>query len=197
MSDVQKRPYNTVFPIARRIVTTLAPHCERIELAGSLRRDRDMIGDIEIVALSAPVTNLVGDVIGTELDRFFAQHTVAFTKNGDRYKQFPYGSFVVELWLPTSAAHWGCIFQIRTGSHDFNMWIQRQVAPAAGVMFRGGRLYKRLKSGGREVRGALLETPQETDVFDALGLPFIPPEHRDDGLWLQHVGDNAVTRETT
>ena len=51
MSKVSKRPFSEVLPIAQHIVDSLSPFCERIELAGSLRRKRPMVGDIEIVAI--------------------------------------------------------------------------------------------------------------------------------------------------
>ncbi len=39
--------------LAERIVTTLSPACERIEIAGSIRRGSSTVGDLEIVAIPA------------------------------------------------------------------------------------------------------------------------------------------------
>lgn len=181
MSETTKRPYDDVFPVAQHIVKKLAPHCERIEIAGSLRRGREMIGDIEIVALPQPIRDLfenkARDV--TYLDAFLAEKGVQFAKNGRKYKQFAYGAHTVDLFLPAGPEQWGSIFTIRTGSHDFNMWVMQKRAPAVGVKFRGGLIYGR--------GGTLLSTPEETDVFDALQLPWIPPQHRDDGRWMEYA----------
>lgn len=178
MSQTTKRRYDEVFPVASHIVEKLAPHCERIELAGSLRRGRSMVGDIEIVALPTLIHNLVGDPVGSHLDGFLAGAGVVFSKNGPRYKQFDYGAFTVDLFLPASPAHWGWRFMQSTGSHDFNMWLVGPVKARAGVVFSGGLLYR---------DGVQLHTPEESDVFDALGLPWIPPAKRDDEKWFAYL----------
>ncbi len=59
MSTTTKRPIQTVMPIAQRLLSALAPNCHRVELAGSLRRGRPMVGDIEIVAIPIRPTNLL------------------------------------------------------------------------------------------------------------------------------------------
>ena len=50
MSTGIKRPYEQVQPIAQSVLDGLAPSCSWIQLAGSLRRQKAMIGDVEIVA---------------------------------------------------------------------------------------------------------------------------------------------------
>lgn len=45
-----KLPYEHMLSIALPVVELLRPRCKRIEIAGSLRRRREEIGDIEIVA---------------------------------------------------------------------------------------------------------------------------------------------------
>jgi DNA polymerase/3'-5' exonuclease PolX len=37
--------------LAAKLVAQLAPYCERIEVAGSVRRQKDIVGDIELVAI--------------------------------------------------------------------------------------------------------------------------------------------------
>lgn len=182
MSKSPKRPYAEIFPVAKRIVERLRPYCQRIELAGSLRRGRPLVGDIELVALPRAQLDLFGNSTGsrTLLDRFLEESGVQFAKNGKLYKQFAYGRHTVDLFLPASPEHWGSIFQIRTGSHGFNMWIQNAVALAADVRFKEGRLYRRSDS-------LLLDSPEEDDVFRHLQLPWIPPQHRDDEQWLAYV----------
>jgi DNA polymerase/3'-5' exonuclease PolX len=48
--DYPKLPYTHAKRLADRLVELLAPHCERIDIAGSIRRQCAEIGDIEIVA---------------------------------------------------------------------------------------------------------------------------------------------------
>jgi DNA polymerase/3'-5' exonuclease PolX len=53
---------HTAQPIADRVRDLLAPHCDRIEIAGSIRRQKADVGDIEIVAIPKTVTD--GDLFG-------------------------------------------------------------------------------------------------------------------------------------
>jgi DNA polymerase/3'-5' exonuclease PolX len=63
MSAAVKFPYPVVLPIAGRIVEALRPYCERIEIAGSLRREKPMVGDIEIVAIPRRPVDLFGEPV--------------------------------------------------------------------------------------------------------------------------------------
>lgn len=189
MSAGKKQPYAAALPVAERLVDALWPHCERIEIAGSLRRQRAFVGDIELVALQRVTETREFNLFGEEtaVSRTYQLHEfltgkVELTKGAQpdaKYKSFMYGRFKVDLFLPETADHWGSIFTIRTGSHDFNLWLMNVAAPQAGVKFRGGRLWR---------DGVVLETPEERDVFAALGLRWIPPDEGRDGQgWLAYT----------
>ena len=185
MTYKAKRPYREVMPVAQHLLEKLAPFCHDIMIAGSLRRQRAMVADIEIVALPRRQPDLFGGDSDhsdqpTWLDMFLAEKLPgsAWIKNGRKYKQFMYGRYQVDLFLPKSAAHWGCISLIRTGSHEFNLWLVNDARLDAGVLFDDGRLWR---------GGYLLDTPTEEDVFRELGLPIIPVEFRDDGKWFDYL----------
>lgn len=185
MSDNIKRPFSDVFPVARHIADTLAPFCQRIEMAGSLRRERPFIGDIELVAIPHYQTDLTGQTrpdIPTELDRFLATKLGnKLSKNGAKYKSFAYGKLKVDLFL-TVPANWGNIFTIRTGSGDFSKWLVRSVG-WGGAMPLGMR-----QKDGCLWRGAeRIDCYEESEFFDALGIPFIPLDMRDDEEWQMAV----------
>lgn len=173
MSATPKHPLPIVLPVANRIVDALRPHCARIELAGSIRRERPTVGDIEIVAVPIRPVNLFGDPAAgpTSLD-VFLDSKVVFTRGGERFRQFAYGNYTVDLFL-TDADTWGSIYTIRTGSWEFSRWLvtsqsARGAAPP-NIQFRDGRLYE---------SGRLLSTPEEPDIFAALGLAYIHPMER-------------------
>lgn len=46
-----KLPLQHAEQLAHRLVELLTPHCERIDVAGSIRRKKQEVGDIEIVCL--------------------------------------------------------------------------------------------------------------------------------------------------
>lgn len=173
MSATTKSPRAVILPVAEHLVAVLGQFCTRIELAGSLRRQTAMVGDIEIVASPVPQLDLFGHPIAasTDLDTFLRDR-VALIKDGPRYKQFVYRGYTVDLFLATSKT-WGSVLTIRTGSADFSHWLvtSRQAGGARphAVAFIDGRLH---------AHGRLLSTPEEPDVFAAIGLAYVDPVER-------------------
>mgnify|MGYP003619576969 CR=1 FL=1 len=174
MSTSIKKSFAVVRPVAERLVAALGPYCRRVEIAGSLRRQRDMVGDIEIVAIPRRPTDLFSQEMDgpTLLDRFLDEQGVPFGKRGQKFQQFRYGRYSVDLFLPTVDT-WGSVFTIRTGSAEFTKWLVTSRAAGGAcpdeVNFHGGRLY---------AHGRLLATPEESDVFNAVGLAYVPPAER-------------------
>ena len=61
-----KMPYSYALNLAQALETTLHFGCERTLIAGSLRRQKKEIGDIEIVVMPKiePITDMFGHVRG-------------------------------------------------------------------------------------------------------------------------------------
>lgn len=179
MSDTEKRPYAQVYAVACALVEALRPHCHRVEIAGSLRRKKAMVGDIEIVAIPKLHTNLIGESLATsEIDDLLAKWPVALHKNGAKYKAFsfewqPGWTFKVDLFLQPDPATWGYNFMVRTGSAEFSKRMVTQQAfrgyKPAGIEVRDARIWR---------NGTLLDTPEEADVFKVWGMDFVKPEDR-------------------
>ncbi|MEW6287659.1 MAG: hypothetical protein AB1509_15670 [Chloroflexota bacterium] len=55
-----KLPLPEAQKIAARVIDALAPHCQRIEVAGSIRRQSPQVGDIEIVCQPKTGADLFG-----------------------------------------------------------------------------------------------------------------------------------------
>lgn len=178
MSEHPKQPYAAMKRCADLLVERLRPACYRIEIAGSLRRGKPFVSDIELVAIPKPLTNLLGESMEeTEVDTLLDGLPVTFTKRGRKYQQFYFdGSqapFYVDLFLQPDPATWGVNFLIRTGSSDFS---QKMMIP----LRQGG-----YKPDGLEIRearlwhnGAMLPTPEERDIFDYYGMRFVEPKDR-------------------
>lgn len=175
-----KLPLSQALPLAEKIAKELRPYCARIEIAGSIRRKRPEIGDIEIVCIPLTQVNLFGDPGGSLLDpelEYLIQEEriIRGDKWGPKYKKFHPASkpdIAVDLFI-TTAPEWGYTFTIRTGSADFSA---RIVTPKQ----KGGYLPGHLQVGYCRLwkNGQALETPEEEDIFKALGLEWIPPEER-------------------
>lgn len=68
MSDKVKFPRADALKVARFLCVTMADHCVRLLCAGSLRRRKEMVGDIELVFIPEMTTQAVD---------FFAAETVS------------------------------------------------------------------------------------------------------------------------
>lgn len=171
-----KMPYETAIQVANKLASRLAPLCDRIEIAGSLRRGKPEVGDIELVAIPRQYEDLFGTATRSALPliTLLEANGIQVVKSGNRYIQAVIGGKVgLDLFL-TTPEEWGCIFLIRTGSAEF---AHRVVTPKR----YGGLCPSHLRfKDGRLMNGSqALPTPEETDVFNVLGLAYIQPEARE------------------
>lgn len=168
--------------LANHMLEILSPECDRIEIAGSIRRQKPEVGDIEIVLIPKPIYDLFGlPLYGADrIEAALHREGFELLKNGDHFKQArvsPRGQVNFDIFL-TTPEQWGVIYTIRTGSADFSHWL---VTPRQ----QGGALPSSLRvADGRIWSGkTALETPEEADVFRAAGLNWIPPMDRREGEW--------------
>jgi DNA polymerase/3'-5' exonuclease PolX len=181
MSTGDKILYAAALAVAQALATILAPVCERVLIAGSLRRQKEEVGDLELVVLpkTEAILDLFGEPCGERslLDDALADIAPVRTKDGERYKQFMWEGMPVDLFIATRDT-WGCVATIRTGSADFTRWLvtsRRQGgACPSHLNFKEGRLW---------LGETALETPEELDVFDALNQRWIEPIERIAGRW--------------
>lgn len=160
----------------------LEPFCERIEIAGSVRRRKPLVKDIEMVAI--PKLEIRRNLFGEEMERVNRMEEIfpemrangcVFSKNGERYKQIysPLDELVLDLFIVLPPAQWGVIFTIRTGPADFSRKIVTQRS-------KGGLLPDDywVANGCAANGDGVVPMPEETDFFRLLGIDFISPELR-------------------
>lgn len=108
MSDRPQRDLASALCVAEAVLAELAPGCERIALAGSARRRKPQVSDLELVAIPRPQTDLYGTPTGSLLDPILeglvAAGRMQSIKGGSRYKQFLLvrSGMVLDLFLVTS-----------------------------------------------------------------------------------------------
>jgi DNA polymerase/3'-5' exonuclease PolX len=202
--------------IAEDLVEEMRPFCERVAIAGSIRRGKPDVKDVEIVAIPQwqGVTvgvDLFGDVT-TEanlLHGWAEQNRIRWIKPGTpeiiSWPVRPEGKYwrgylagvdmKLDLFL-CEPGNWGTIYLIPTGSADFSAQVAFR-AFAVNAHFEGGWLY----TGGemqwpdprsnraRVVGGTRTDTPEEEDAFRLLGLRVTPPEFRRDGHDVRSLHD--------
>ena len=155
-----------LMPLAERIVAELG-RCEavvRCEPAGSLRRFAETGKDIDIVAA---VTNRL-----TVAEAFVGQEWVAdvASRGDNRVAAVAHDGTVVELRMVPPEVY-GNLLQHLTGSKHHNVAL-REAAVRAGL--------KVSEYGIEEVEtGEVLACEHESEVYDRLGMDWIPPELRE------------------
>lgn len=189
MADKTRIPLEHARLLADEVVALLEPSCDRIAVAGSIRRRRPDVGDVEIVCLPryeviqadlfAPGEGLNRDLLTARCSDLLADGTLAHRPDvnghpafGAKFKRLLYRGVPLDLFSPLPEC-WGVVFCIRTGPAEFS---HRLVTPRR----QGGLLPGWLRvSEGRIWRAqTALRTPEEEDVFAAIGLDWIPPEKR-------------------
>lgn len=165
-------PLGEAEKIACKYADMLMPYCERIEIAGSIRRRKAEVGDIEIVAKPLPALDLFGSPNG--------YHDLSLplpaVKNGQRYKQYALPEGInLDLFIVLPPAQWGVIFALRTGGAEFS----RKLVTAKRYGGYLPSLYI-IRDGAvrRQDTGEVVPTPEESDFFALLGLDFISPQER-------------------
>jgi DNA polymerase/3'-5' exonuclease PolX len=189
--------------LAYNLLGSIRPHCQRAEIAGSIRREKAEPGDIEIVciatSITTPLLNLFGETVDVitlnHLDNALAmlyqegvwQLDADANRNGSRYKRLRHIDTGVgcDLFI-TTPRQWGGIFTIRTGSRDFAQGLARK-ALRMKMFIEGGLLHdherrysddlieKPLPCPAGENCLKIIETPEEQDFLNALGISWLDP----------------------
>ncbi|MBM4278053.1 MAG: DNA polymerase/3'-5' exonuclease PolX [Deltaproteobacteria bacterium] len=153
------------FPVAKRIVETLRKRTgsEKIEWAGSLRRMKENVGDIDILA-TGPQKEKIIDAF-THLSEVKEVLASGETKASVTVE----GGLQVDLRVVEEGSY-GAALQYFTGSKGHNIHL-RGIARARGIKINEYGVFKgEKKIGGKE----------EKDVYKALGMVWIEPELRED-----------------
>jgi DNA polymerase/3'-5' exonuclease PolX len=168
--------------IANAVLSHIMPSIDRGEIAGSIRRQKDVVGDVEIVAISTQrdrLLSLLSDV---------GQHIKPGVPGAVPWSPTASAKYLrvrlqegmnLDLFM-ASPENWGGLFLMRTGSgagldgNSFNGF-------TPGIFSR----WKKLSGGGRMTdcmptmpTGEQLWIPEEKDFFDLLEMNFVPPAER-------------------
>ena len=180
--------------VAERLAELMSPFCARVEIAGSVRRSCPEVKDVELVAIPrwTERPGAAPSLFAAEAERVNLLHEWAVTEaagagvrwikpgtpdvvdwgpkpEGKYWRALVDDSIKLDLFL-ASAENYGLILAIRTGCAEFSQALMTYAKHRTPYHVEGGYL--------RDREGAVLETPEERDVFKALKLDYVLPRER-------------------
>lgn len=170
---------------AYELKNALSPFCERIEIAGSLRRGKPEVGDIELVFIpkmddrqidfftSAPVDTASEKITGLLNDEVISKRPNVngdFTW-GERNKLAIHASGIPVDFFSTKADNWWVSLVIRTGSKETNL------ALTMGAQKKNATL-NAYGCGVTWSDGSITKATSERHVFEMCGVAYQEPQFR-------------------
>ncbi len=171
-------PLGQVYPLVMRLVEALREHpgVQAISPAGSFRRMKESVGDVDI---------LVASPKGREVVEAFV-HLPGVTRvlaAGETKGSVIVEDFQVDLRVVPPES-WGAALQYFTGSKDHNVHL-RGLARERGLKISEYGVFR----GTQRIAGK-----EEAEVYAALGMVWIPPELREDRGEIERALSGALPR---
>lgn len=179
---IGKIELSTARNLVDQILQHVTPALDRVEVAGSIRRCKPVVGDLELVGIPADrgrLIRLLGEV-GEHIKPGCPGAVPWTPKESAKYLRLRLPQEMnLDFFLGTSD-NWGGLYMMRTGSaatpdgNTFNGFIP-------GIFQR----WKKRSGGGRmtdcmptTTEGVQIAVPEEQSFFDLLDMDFVPPEER-------------------
>lgn len=188
MSGKVKYPRSMALEVARELVGALRLASERIIVAGSLRRRKSEVGDVEIVYIPRQMAVQTGlfetdtervNVAESVLEDLLAKGVISKRLNthgseiwGERNKLARHNNTGIPVDLfSIEAKYWWNYVVCRTGSAETN------IAICNAAIARGWQ-WKPYRGGFLDENGNLVSVCDERNVFETVGLKYLEPWER-------------------
>ena len=170
---------NVALDLAEDLVAAIGavPGCKKCDYAGSLRRMRETVGDIDILATATDSAPLMAALVARpEVAQVIGSGTTKTSIRTDKGLQ-------VDLRV-VPPADWGAALVYFTGSRAHNIKLRGR-AVKDGLKLSEYGLFD-VESGKK------LASRTEKEVYKALGLPWIPPMLREDRGEIEAAADGTL-----
>ena len=188
MSDKKRYPYQDAIAVAGELLSLLEQHCHRIVIAGSLRRRKADVGDIELVYLPRMGERAV-DLLAKESYSIADAAIDNMTRSGFITKRpningvFTWGAknklavhaasgIPVDFFAVPEEKNWWVSLVVRTGGKETNLKLTTTGAQ------RLGRSLNAYGCGVTCSDYSIIPATSEEDVFRLCGVPYQDPEKR-------------------
>jgi len=168
-----------IMPTVEQIIRSLKKlkEVKKINVAGSVRRMKETIGDVDILIVSENSKKVMDFFVSLPgVMRIWGKGA---TRASIRLKE----GFDVDLRV-VSEKSYGSALQYFTGSKEHNI-MTRKIAMEKGLKLNEYGVFKGSK---------MLASRTEKDVYKAIGLPFIPPEIRENQGEIEAALENRLPR---
>jgi DNA polymerase (family 10) len=137
---------------------------KKAEIAGSLRRWRETVGDLDLIAASTEANSVMDAFLS------FPQVSRILGRGETKLSVELYDGLRMQLWVHPPS-HFGTVLQYATGSQAHNVRL-RKLAKRVGLSLS--------EHGFKREDESEFACEEEVEVYQILGLPWIPPELRED-----------------
>jgi DNA polymerase (family X) len=162
--DKGRFPLGEILPTARNVLEKLKQlkEVDQISLAGSVRRRKETIGDVDILVVSKKPAKVMDFFVGLDgVEKVWAK---GGTKASVRMRE----GFDMDLRVVPKESY-GSALQYFTGNKDHNI-VTRKIAIEKGLKLSEYGIFR----GKKQIAGAT-----EESIYKAIGLPYIEPELRE------------------
>lgn len=166
-------PLDYAKDIADKTVAQLRPFCERIQIAGSIRREKREVKDIEIVLIPRAQDLFRLKCQIDKWRKIKGEFPCLYTQ-----RRLP-ESIDLDLFIAT-IDNWGLQLAIRTGPANYSHLVLAIGWSKKGYHSEGGILYPTSKVYGEDRLdySKPVYLREEEDVFEFIGLPWKEPKDR-------------------
>ena len=177
----ERQPLGRVLPVAHEIIEHLekATHIEKINIAGSLRRMKDTVKDIDILATSKNPHDVMKAFVHLPQVKEVLMH--GLTKSSIVIKE----GLQVDLRVVEDESY-GAALAYFTGSKEHNIRL-REMAVKKGLKINEYGIF-------REKDNKKLGGKDEEDIYRILGLQYVFPELREDRGEIEAAQKNTLPR---
>jgi DNA polymerase (family X) len=198
-TQTERIPYDVALTLANVVVDKLksfitqeaqkaktwSPLIKRIEFAGSLRRKKETIKDVDILCATA-----------TDFDRHYLRELVRSTwpediiADGETRTRLRIAGRGVDI-IYTSLESWGAALNYLTGSKDHNVRLR------AHAQTLGYKVNEYSVISGKAPNEVRHEIKEERDLFDLLGIWYVPPTMRETAMGVNYAIQLSDLREVS
>jgi DNA polymerase (family 10) len=141
------------------------PSVSHVEFGGSMRRKKEIVGDVDLICATTDV-NVAAHAFCTH------RHVEVVLARGQRCGIRTYTGLQIDVFFCTPE-DWGLTLHHYSSGKEHNIAL-RLLAATRGLKLSEHGIFEHGGAGPRRPGGT-----EEREVYDALGMQFIPPEMRD------------------